>query len=201
MKTGMSVVGLIAEMVEGNPVIRALNFYTYTPQKNVSELSDEPSRSRLLFHDSPDGKEFRISREGILYMNQIPIEIGALKQGTALAVTSRIRVKKNQILHVPMVDFSDKGESKEQILADATYFLKKAGYKGAILFTGRSFHFYGSSLMSEREWRIFLGDCMLSGLADPRYIGHNLKDGYSTLRISACPPLRPRFPKVVALVL
>ncbi|MFH1706020.1 MAG: hypothetical protein ABH867_03900, partial [Patescibacteria group bacterium] len=66
-------------------------------------------------------------------------------------------------------------------------------------YSGRSFHYYGNYLMNEKEWRVFLGDCLLSGLADPRYMGHCLKDGCAALRLSAC-SLRHHVPKVVSIL-
>jgi len=53
--------------------------------------------------------------------------------------------------------------------------------------------------MNERERETFLGDCLLSGLADSRYVGHREKDGYGILRLSAC-EMRPRLPKVVSIL-
>lgn len=200
MKTGMNAVEVIRELVEKNEVIRALNFFIYTPQKGVAEISEKPVFSRLLYHNSPDGKEVRLNWEEILNKNRIFTAIGGMEQGQALAVTSKVTAKKNQILQIPMMDFIDGDDPKEENLKNIRCFLEKKEYHGVILFSGKSFHFYGTNLMADREWKEFLGDCLLSGLADPRYVGHNLKDGYSTLRISACPPLRPVFPKAVALV-
>ncbi|MFC1789657.1 hypothetical protein ACFLYY_01625 [Patescibacteria group bacterium] len=196
----MNAINVIQEIVDKDITIRALGFYVYKPQENVSELLDKPFISRLLYHDSPTGKEVWVNREEILSTNKTSVMIGDLEQGTVLAVISKIRLGKNKIAHIPMMDFYNKKEGKEQTLGDIRSFLERVGHKGVILHSGRSFHFYGNFLMNETEWMSFLGDCMLSGLADPRYIAHNLKDGYGILRITACSPLRPMFPKVVSLV-
>ena len=195
----MPVFGVIREILKNNDRIRSLNFYLYLPHDNVSDLTQNIPFIRLLHHDSPDGKEIEISREGILIINEISLIIDGLGQGEALALTSKVTIDEKHIFQIPMMDFCYK-KDKEQLLADIIYFLKSIGIKGAVLESGRSFHFYGIHLMDTVRWRNFLGDCLLSGLVDTRFIGHNLKDGYSTLRISSCPPLRPTVPRVVSLI-
>ena len=65
--------------------------------------------------------------------------------------------------------------------------------------SGRSYHYYGASLMNEAEWSNFLGDCLLSGLVEARYVAHRYKDRCGILRLSAC-PLRPKIPTVVSVI-
>lgn len=54
--------------------------------------------------------------------------------------------------------------------------------------SGRSFHGYGSRLLTKSEWIEFMGILLLSNqkdlkpTVDPRWIGHRLIGGYSALR-------------------
>ncbi|MFH1671296.1 MAG: hypothetical protein ABH889_00760 [Candidatus Portnoybacteria bacterium] len=200
----MSAVEVVVEIVKNNPAIRVLDFYPYAPKENVFEALNNPSISRLLFHDSAAGKEIRLKREEITTSNICEI-ISSLEKEYVLSVLSKVVLEKNNVSHIPLMDFFGKGFSGEPVemsqnLADINHFLKEAGYvNGLILFSGRSFHYYGNYLMNEREWRSFLGDCLLSGLAEARYIGHREKDGYGVLRLSAC-SLRTHVPKVVAIL-
>jgi hypothetical protein len=55
-----------------------------------------------------------------------------------------------------------------------------------LLESGRSYHYYGSQLLREEEWRIFLGKCLLmSDFSDDRHIGYQLVDGHCVLLLSS----------------
>ncbi|PIR01729.1 MAG: hypothetical protein COY73_03615 [Candidatus Nealsonbacteria bacterium CG_4_10_14_0_8_um_filter_37_14] len=96
------------------------------------------------------------------------------------------------------MDFSC-NESTESV-GKIEWFLKEIGHQsGAILASGRSYHYYGAGLLDEMGWLEFLGKCLLSGLVDERYIGHRLLDHCGILRLSAC-PLRPKIPTVVSIL-
>jgi hypothetical protein len=102
-----------------------------------------------------------------------------------LGVASLVKSKQHEPKHIPMMDFiCPPNESNADLLAS----LLAEGLRmpGFLLDSGRSFHFYGVQLLSEVEWRRFIGKCVLmSGLVDDRYVGHQLVDGYCVLRISS----------------
>jgi len=164
-------------------------------------LPEGQSLTRLLRNDNPKetkGRIIQMRRKDVISASQILHIIDHLEPGTVLAIMSEVRVEKNRILHIPMMDLAQK-EDREKLLADAIYFFKHKGYRGAILSSGRSFHFYGVSLIDQREWEEFMGYCGLSELCDGRYIAYQLINGYSSLRVSFC-DLRPVLPKVEALI-
>lgn len=69
--------------------------------------------------------------------------------------------------------------------------------RGAILDSGRSYHFYGFDLLTQKQWWEFMAQCLLLGpLTDVRYIGHRLLEGMGILRLTAT-PLKPKAPVVV----
>ncbi len=69
--------------------------------------------------------------------------------------------------------------------------------RGWLLESGRSYHYYSQQILTDEEWKVFLGKCLLmSGYVDDRYIGHQLVDGHCVLRLSAG-KLKASPPKVV----
>ena len=68
---------------------------------------------------------------------------------------------------------------------------------GVLLNSGKSFHYYGHTLLGQRQWREFLGrSLLLSELVDTRYIGHALINDECRLRLSTT-RLNPFIPTVV----
>ena len=203
-RTGMTAIDVVAEIVKSNPTIKALAFFEYEPIQGISELPNNLSLARVLLHRTASGKEVWLKREEMT-VNKLYEEIGYLEKEHVLSVLSKVVLKQNKVVQIPMMDFTSKRFYKEpvghdQCLRDIKRFFEEAGYgNGVILDSGRSFHYYGNYLMSEKEWRNFLGDCLLSGVVNPRYIGHCEKDGYSGLRLSLS-SLRPVMPRVVSVL-
>lgn len=119
-----------------------------------------------------------------------------VRQGFALAVSSRVKLKNGKSAHIPMMDF--KCAPTFQNVDTARVALKKINdTSGVLLNSGRSFHYYGLNLMSEEEWHLFLGhSLLLTDLVDARYIGHALMNNECRLRLSPA-RLNPFIPTVV----
>lgn len=197
IKIGMTAVEVLVKILENYPEIETVSFYVYKPHLNAGEASEIPTTERLLFHDSPSDV-VDVSREDITVEN-LNHSISHLSRNETLAVLSSVK-KGDELYHIPMMDFSCQ-ESPEG-LAKIETFLKEIRYENcAILTSGRSYHFYGFCLINEKDWLRFLGDCLLSGLVEARYIGHRLRDSNTMgiLRLSAC-PLRPKVPTVVSIL-
>ena len=192
-QTGMYAPAVLAKIVEINRKITSLYFYPYKPRRNLKEgRAHWPiPMSRLLYHDA-SVKKLKLRREEITW-DKIWSTIGLLENHYVLGVLSEVQAGKKR-LHIPMMDFDDNNN-----LAQIECFLRAIGQKGVVLESGRSYHFYGIKLMDDRQWLKFMGDCLLSGLVEPRYLGHRLKDELCILRVSAC-PLRPKVPTVVSIV-
>jgi len=89
-------------------------------------------------------------------------------------------------MHLVMVDMSTSArahlEKLRGFLGD-NFFQRISWYA-----SGRSFHGYGESLMEQEEWVEFMGLLLLANqprlehTVDPRWIGHRLLAGYSSLR-------------------
>jgi len=109
-----------------------------------------------------------------------------------LSVCSDVKLKDGTRLQIPMMDFSIAPSDANQELLLST--LRKAGHeRGILVNSGNSYHFYGSALITEAEFRTFLGhSLLLSPITDARYIAHRLIDGYCNLRILDLEGVIPR---------
>jgi hypothetical protein len=108
-----------------------------------------------------------------------------LKEGTALAFSSRVQLRNGEMAHIPLMDFRcNPSEKNSRIVQRA---LKAMGQEAGLLAeSGRSYHYYGFQLQSAAEWVQFLAMAMLfSPIVDVRYIAHRLADGTCRLRISS----------------
>ncbi len=201
-RIGMTAPEVIVEIIEAHPEISSLMFEIYASKKNL-EL--EPviqiltSLERMVYH-KPFGldKAFWLKRSELTveYLNR---RINELSEKDVLAVTSRVKIgDAEDLLQIPMMDF--RCAVTEENLEKLCAFFRHIGRSGAILISGKSYHFYGSELVSEKEWFEFMGKCLLLvDCTDTRYVGHRLIDGHCTLRISK-EIRRPRIPWVTAIV-
>lgn len=101
-----------------------------------------------------------------------------------LALLSKVTTAHGDERHLPMLDFSSK---KRRVGAAASVIscARALGYKGAIVDSGRSFHFYGNALITAEELRRFLEQALLlAPVTDARWISHQLTEGLCSLRIS-----------------
>lgn len=106
--------------------------------------------------------------------------------GQELAVHSDFRLKNEECAHLVMIDMSTSSKAhleKLRAFLGDNVFQKIAWYD-----SGRSFHGYGETLLSETEWSKFMGLLLLANqpklepTVDPRWIGHRLLAGYASLR-------------------
>lgn len=102
-------------------------------------------------------------------------------------------------MHIPMMNFHPDGIGLQEIKEAIKIIAKNKS--GVILDSGRYFHYYGNFLLTERDWiswmAEFLGPCIL---VSPRYIGHRLHHGYSTLRLTSDSEFKPKVPQVIEII-
>jgi hypothetical protein len=108
--------------------------------------------------------------------------------GRALGMCSLCTLEDGTQRHLPMMDFrcSSAADLRQRNLHLIVNLLRQIGERaGVVLNSGASFHYYGLRLLSESEWKRFLGKCLLlAPLTDARYIGHRLIEGFGVLRIA-----------------
>lgn len=197
----MTAPEVIQVIAEANNRMYSMLFRVYTPTKNFREETEAQVRGsveRMLFHNSAmRDEEISIVRHDITtdHLNHI---ISCLGEKRALSVTSRIVGLGGPGGHLPMMDFQC--DIAPENLEKIKEFLEKTVHVwpwGAILQSGRSYHFYGSQILTRGPWITFMAQSILfSGYTDTRWIAHQLIYGYSNLRIS--PDINGQFPEVVA---
>ena len=152
-------------------IIRSLtlSYYIYRPQSSIDER-----------------ETITISREQFLNFNYIQDIANFCPKDRNLAIHSLVECHDRIYRHIPMIDMSTQSRAHLQKLR---FFLQEDLFHEFIWFeSGRSFHGYGSSLLTHDEWISFMGQLLLSNqkdlkpTVDPRWIGHRLIAGYSALR-------------------
>ena len=157
--------------MESSPQITvlSLSYYTYQPQS----VSD----SRQVWQIS--------SRE---FLDDANVErvLSKTPDGQELAIHSDVRLASGEPKHLVMVDMSTSSRAhldKLRVFLGDHFFQQIAWFA-----SGRSFHGYGETLLTEGEWVSFMGLLLLANrpkleaTVDPRWIGHRLLAGYSALR-------------------
>lgn len=138
-----------------------------------------------ILHDhAPDEKTKTIE---VNRLSEISVEsmINDLQADTALAFSSKVKLRDGRSAHIPLLDFRcAPSATNSRIVRRA---LKAMGQTSGLLAeSGRSYHFYGFQLQSTEEWVQFLAMAILfSPIVDVRYIAHRLADGACRLRISS----------------
>jgi hypothetical protein len=112
------------------------------------------------------------------------------------SVCSRVKCFGGKYKHIPMMNFHLEDVSLDVVKKSLKYILPTT--RGVILESGRFFHYYGASLLSENEWRKFMAEFLMPCvLVSPRYIGHRLYAGYCSLRLTTDITYKTKVPEVV----
>lgn len=193
---------VIIEIVRCNSFLKYLTLVTYQEGPTWRDLGREPTGAdamvalRGIEQDQNSRIEVKLSREEISD-KKIGEIVEHLPQGRLLGVSSTVVLLDGRSAHVPMMDFICTPSPQNAAMLCKLIGALGQG-RGALLESGRSYHYYGFRLLTDQEWRIFLGKCLLmSSFADDRYIGHQLVDGYCVLRLSSG-KLKAGIPRVVA---
>lgn len=98
----------------------------------------------------------------------------------------------NQRYHIPLIDFNLEESSQDLMISTFKGMKKKYGGTIYIFKSGRSFHGYHGVLLTHKIWCEYLGDLLLINqkktekhVIDTRWIGHCIKQGFASLRLSA----------------
>lgn len=95
------------------------------------------------------------------------------------------------VFHIPMIDFVDR-PAESTLRKISRILTSETGLPGEFIFfeTGRSFHGYFPSLISQNTWPGYLGQLLLINqldrppVIDIRWVGHALVRGFAALRWS-----------------
>lgn len=195
---GMPAVVVVKKIADTN-LIDEVDFILYTTQKPYEKIprgSDVPIDLLLRHSGQTDEARLPVKREEIYdfydrYTNKI-------RQESAIGICSAVKMRQS-VFHISMIDFHC--DISADCLARIKDFLIFIGQKeGAILESGRSYHYYGMKLLTIEQWIEFMGKCLLfCTYAGQRYLGHSLINGFCTLRISS-KALHNCIPKVVSVL-
>ena len=193
---------VVAEIVRSNVVIESLTLVTYQESANWRELSqggDELDLGLLRKGVEQDSKARILTK--LPRAEATDDNLGDIAQSLGenrlLGTCSKVCLAGGKSAHIPMMDFMCEISTKNLDLLIRLIEDLHQG-RGYLLDSGRSYHYYGSRLLTEDEWRAFLGKCLLmTGFSDNRYIGHQLVDGHCVLRLSSA-KLKSKTPTVVA---
>jgi hypothetical protein len=197
---------VVAEIVESNPSIESLTLVTYHEGPNWRDVAQPETKELpvLIKGIRQDAGERVLSRllRAEVTAERLKNVAQSLRTNQLVGVISRVTVAGGELRHIttrhiPMMDFMcPPSPANLEVL---TRLFREIGQKkGYLLESGRSYHYYGLELLTEEQWRVFLGKCLLMcGYVDDRYVGHQLVDGHCVLRLSSG-KLKPNVPKVVA---
>lgn len=200
-----NAIELVAEIVRTNRDIASLNLVVYEEAPNWRDTRTSLEDATIDFliqglqQDQGERKLMHLSRDDFSsrYIRQLVDNLPPFK---LLGLQSNVEVAGGSQAQIPMMDFMCSPSVRNK--ARLTTLLQSLSLgKGFLLDSGRSYHYYGTRLLKEAEWRAFLGKCLLmTGCADERYIGHQLVNGYCVLRISPGRTKKPA-PVMVAEIL
>lgn len=201
---GQPAESVVLEIAKHNPQIFHFSFAWYEPKgpPDRTDLFDSIEKKFIL-----KGKLHELLKE-----NNGNKAIGLVSKVTLLDPNEDYRHRTIQgFAHIPMIDFScEPTQENVDVCKELlrTHFEEKHGY---ILKSGRSFHYYGLNLLTEREWTWFMGRCLLLNrpkegkiMVGDRWIGISLAkwdkqtcgNMYTTLRLSVTQN-KPNIPTVV----
>jgi hypothetical protein len=197
-----SAIELVAEIVRVNSAIDSLSLVTYQEAPNWRDTPvslDDAGIDFLIRGLQQDQGERTITTMSRCEVSPENLDQIAknLPPSKLLGLQSNVPLASGGQAHIPMMDFMCSPSQRN--LERLTRLLESLRMgKGFLLESGRSYHYYGSRVLSEAGWRTFLGRCLLmTGCADERYVGHQLVNGFCVLRISSG-RLKNREPLVVA---
>lgn len=191
---------LVAELPRLTPAIAAVAITTYEPAIGLDARLGSSGAPPSVFID--EALRHRGYVEPII---DIPSEAlsAAMRQGPppnrVRGICSRVRLRDGTRGNLPLLDFRcDVAEATADALLLA---MEKLGQgRGALLVTGRSYHFLGFEPLPLEAWRGFMSRALLlAPLIDVRYVAHCLIEELACLRIDAHES-RPMEPVVIRLL-
>lgn len=109
---------------------------------------------------------------------------------------SSLVINDGKMYHIPLIDFFISNE--EYILSGISKLQEYYNFDVYLFKSGRSYHGYMDALLPSDEWLRFLGQLLLLNrkveIIDAQWVGHSLKQGFSSLRLSCNTPVYISYP-------
>ena len=192
----LHTIDVIYEIIRRNKSVKELNFAVYF---YIPETLTEKGRLKI----------YPIKVNQITNFQDLRKKLDSIKipKNWILGLISRVEMNNGEYRHIPQIDFECQISKKNLNLIKKQFSQIIKIFPGYILESGKSYHYIGLRLLDEKEWKKFIGRCLLcnfcerdgSGLiVDTRWFGHSLLRDNTDLRIFATDS-RPE-PKVVAFL-
>jgi hypothetical protein len=169
------------------PRLAFLQIEIYVPKDEAgrrikkAKLTSMKARVKeTLHHDAKSNRRIKLPVND--FSGVLERLISKLRQSQAVGINSVCWLRDGTVRHIPMIDF--KCKITRANLRRIRQSLLEIGQKGLVLQSGRSFHFYGLTLLREKEWIKFMGDSLLIKQCDSRWIGHSLLERRCNLRFT-----------------
>jgi len=200
-KVNQSPLDVCKVIVANHPEITSVRLIAHTV--GINWRQKYPSNSEKLSHlntsfEHPKPiKTKTYLRDAFLQLELL--DLGKIVGHEVWSMTSLVSCTDGESRHIPMMNFHPIDASLGDIKKTLAHICRN--YRGAILDSGRYFHYYGDVLLSQEEWLKFMADFLMPCIiVSPRYIGHRLYDGYCTLRLTTEQTYKVKVPRVIELV-
>jgi hypothetical protein len=198
---GWTAKKLLSELPTWSPWITSVFLNTYAPAPVLSARLENRDVARL--EPRQFVREALRHRGYISPILEIPVDrlplalAGDPPSGEVRGFCSRVTLRGGDIAQLPLLDFQC--DVSEQNVDAITVALELLGQRrGALLASGRSYHYYGYDPLNQTEWHQLMSRAaLLDPLVDGRYIAHCLIDDLACLRLDAH-AAHPTEPAIVA---
>lgn len=200
-KIGQNSLEVVQSIVRENKEIVDLRIISHKVSENWRQIhpnsTDKISHLIEALHHPQPIREETITREEFLKISLNDLDI--LPADEVWSLTSRVSCNDGTEKHIPMMNFHPDDISFEELKCAIKTIMPN--FNGAILSSGRFFHYYGIRLLNQKEWIKFLTDFLMPCvLVSPRYIGHRIFNGYCTLRLTADQYVKKKIPEVIDIL-
>lgn len=200
---GWTASRLVLELPKLSPNIASISLTTYVPAPALAmrlakaePTAVDPSAfvQEALRHRGYTGPIRDVPRDRLeLALSSSP-PIGEVR-----GICSRVTLADGAVAQLPLLDFQcEVSEANADALVVA---MRKLGQKrGALLISGRSYHYYGYDPLDHVNWHQFMFRAvLLNPFVDVRYVAHCLIEGLGCLRLDSA-ATHPSEPTTVRLI-
>lgn len=186
---GWTAKKLLSELPTLSPSITSVSLNAYAPAPVLAARLENRDVARIeprrFVHEALRHRGYASPIVDIP-VDQLSLALsGDPPDGEARGLCSRVTLRGGELAQLPLLDFQC--EVREQNLDALMVALELLGQRrGALLVSGRSYHYYGYDPLNQKEWyRFMVRSALLDPLVDVRYVAHCLIDELACLRLDA----------------
>jgi hypothetical protein len=200
---GWTATRLVHELPKLSPNIASISLTTYVPAPALA--------MRLAQAEPADADPSAFVQEALRHRgysdpvvdvpcNRLDLALSSSPPaGEVRGVCSRVKLTNGAVAQLALLDFQcEVREANADALVVA---MRKLGQKrGALLMSGRSYHYYGYDPIDRANWNQFMFRAvLLNPFVDVRYVAHCLIEGLACLRLDSA-TTHPSEPTIVRLI-